>query len=196
MFHYHERAKGHILLLLTLPALQWTAATFCGSFCNQTLTSWQKGWIKSTWGGLWSSNGKVATRQWNLDTSYDRSEHLDNEESHNIGKYAGFCISEKSMRLKLLVENLQIVDFIMPLMLCLQEAYNIINVVAVYTFQLLCRITHCYDVVTYIYKLCQGSCQTQEENVPFLYGSEQLITRFSCLRKWKTRGWIFLMIKL
>lgn len=54
---------------LTLPALQWMAATFRSSFLNHSSRSSQNGLISSNLGGLWSSNGNVATRRWNLEVS-------------------------------------------------------------------------------------------------------------------------------
>ena len=48
-------------MVLTLPALQWTTATFLSSFFNQMSMSSQNGLISSNGGALWSSNGYVAT---------------------------------------------------------------------------------------------------------------------------------------
>jgi hypothetical protein len=64
------------LTKLTLPALQCTAATFFESFEIHSWTSVQNGLMSSILGGLWSSNGYVATLYLNFSGSYDLSEHL------------------------------------------------------------------------------------------------------------------------
>ena len=72
----------------TLPALQWTTATFLWLFASQRLTSMQNSLMSSMLGGWWSSNGNRWTQPRNREASYVRSEHLT---EHNIMLLATFC---------------------------------------------------------------------------------------------------------